>query len=436
MKLSLRGVLIAIAFVMVATPNSRAGRVSDHWTVTFSERFRLVTWDNAITLDESASGSRTFTRSRTRVGATWTHSENVAITLRIANEFRYHLTPPERDFHLNEVFIDHFYLKATPPCCPSISLTAGRQDIILGEGFIVMDGHPLDGSRSIYFNAVRLDWTPEPNHSFTAFASYIEEYDDWIPVFHEVDQRLVEQPETGAGVYYSGLWAKRDIQAYFVRKHRSKNETSPVSSTANTLGGRIMHPFNGTVGLSAVIEAGYQFGQHGDSDRSAFGGYGYIDVEPVWAALRPYLPERISAGLIYLSGDDPKTEDWEGWDPMFARWPKWSESYIYTQVKEGAVAWWTNLISVNSEIQFSLTPNVDLTLTYHHLLAPQSADDSAVFPGGIGRTRGDLVIGKLTYEVDHHWSGHLLCETLNPGDFYFDGADSYAWIRAELMFRY
>jgi len=431
-----RKIIIAILISILASSISLAGKINEHWTVTFTERFRLVSWDNAITLDQTANGSRTFTRSRTQLGAAWRHSQYLSVTLRLANEFRYHLTPPENDFHMDETFIDHLYLKITPPCYESLTLTIGRQDIILGEGFIVLDGHPLDGSRSIYFNAVRLDWSIKPDHRLTAFASYLEEYDDWLPIFHKVDQILIEQPETGIGVYYSGKWMERDIQAYFVHKHRSYTDAVPISSSANTFGGRFMQPFEGAAGLTAVLEAAYQFGEYSDADRSAFGGHGYLQCKPKWEMPRPYLPARFTAGVIYLSGEDPDTEDWEGWDPMFARWPKWSESYLYTQVKEDAVAWWTNLFSINAEIQFLLTPDVDLKLTYHHLMAPQEANGSTAFPGGTGKTRGELLIGKLSYKFDRHWSGHVLWEAFNPGDYYFNDADSYSWIRTELMFRY
>ncbi len=36
-----------------------------------------------------------------------------------------------------------------------------------------------------------------------------------------------------------------------------------------------------------------------------------------------------------MSGDDPSTDDNEGWDPLFSRWPKWSELYIYSLATEG-----------------------------------------------------------------------------------------------------
>jgi len=429
-------ILSAVFMSVVMASVSWAGKLNDQWTILFSERFRLETWDNAITLDETAEGSRTYTRNRTQLGVTWSPSPNTVFGLRLANEFRYYLAPTNVDFHLNEVFIDQLYLKTTMPWYRPLAITVGRQDIMLGEGFMVMDGNPLDGSRSIYFNAVRVDWAVRPDHQVIAFASHQEETDDWLPIIHEQDQALVEQPETGIGVFYNGKWSQRELQAYVVHKKRSDNTAFPINSTATTIGGRIKGPLAGGINLTAVLEAGYQFGSIGDADRRAFGGHGYVQYCPDWGTQRPYLPSLVAAGIVYLSGDDPGTAEWEGWDPMFARWPKWSESYIYTQIREDAVAWWTNLVSCNAEARFLLTPAADLKLIFHHLMAPRSAGISSGFPGGTGTTRGDLFIGKLSYKFDQRWSGHVLGESFTPGDYYFNCADNYVWVRAELMYQY
>ncbi len=431
-----RSFLFAVLMFMAATSSSWAGKLNEHWTLMFSERFRLETWDNAISLDETAKNSYTYTRNRTQLGAAWSPSPSTVIGLRLANEFRYYLAPTDIDFHLNEVIVDQLYLKTNLPWYQPMTFTLGRQNIVLGEGFIVLEGHPLDGSRSIYFNAVRLDWTIHPDHQLIAFASRQEENDDWLPIINKKNQALVEQPETGLCVYYNGKWSQRELQGYFVHKRRSDNTDFPLISIANTIGGRIKQPILRSINLTAVMEAGYQFGRHGDADRRALGGYGYLQYCPGWRTPHPYLPTLLTAGVIYLSGDNPGTENWEGWDPMFARWPKWSESYIYTQIKEDAVAWWTNLFSFNTEVKFLLTSEVNLTLAFHHLIAPRKAETSSDFPGGAGTRRGELFIGKLSYKFDQRWSGHLLCESFDPGDYYFDGADSYVWIRAELMYQY
>ena len=45
------------------------------------------------------------------------------------------------------------------------TLTVGRQDIIMNDGWLVLEGTPLDGSRTIFFDAVRLQGSCRINHS-------------------------------------------------------------------------------------------------------------------------------------------------------------------------------------------------------------------------------------------------------------------------------
>jgi len=428
--------MIAVFLFTVIVSSSDGKELNKHWTVTYDERFRIETWDNAITLDDSAKNSTTYTRTRTRLGTIWSPSPNVTLGLRLTNAFRYYLAPTGRDFSLNEIFVDHLYLKLKILSPLPLTCTIGRQDIMLGEGFIVLDGNPLDGSRSAYFNAVRIDWAIRPNHELIAFACYQEETDDWLPIIHESGQALIERPETGFGLYYRGKWSRRDIQTYLVYLKHDNNKNYTFESNVSTIGGRIVQPVFRSIDLAAVVEAGYQFGENGNNDHRAWGGYAYLRYNPKWKLQYFFLPVNLTAGMIYLSGDNPDTDTREGWDPVFARWPKWSEGYIYTQIKEETVAWWSNLVSFNVEFLFSLTAGANLKLTYHHLIAPYEAGTSSAFPGGDGNSRGELFIGKLSYKFDQSWSGHLLWEYFDPGDFYFDGADSYAWMRAELMYRF
>jgi len=63
-----------------------------------------------------------------------------------------------RDYNPGEVFFDYLHLQWNSAFGLPLTLTVGRQDLMLGEGLVVWDGGPLDGSRSAYFNAVRGDW--------------------------------------------------------------------------------------------------------------------------------------------------------------------------------------------------------------------------------------------------------------------------------------
>jgi len=185
--------------------------------------------------------------------------------------------------------------------------------------------------------------------------------------------------------------------------------------------------------LTAVGEGALEFGSWAGSPMAAWGGYGRLDFAP---GKDFPLPSLLTLGGIYLSGDDPGTARHEGWDAAFSRWPKWSESLIYLQaVETGRPAYWTNLTSLYGEAVFDLASNARLKLTLHALGAPRAA-----LPGGIlsgeGTRRGELFIAKFSFDLTKNVSGHFLWEGFRPGNFYYAGAHSYAWVRFELLFRF
>ncbi len=409
--------------------DSPKGNIHPNVKLSFSERFRLVTWDNAITLADSTGGGSAFTRHRTSVMGQWYPADELELALKLTNEFRYYFVPESRDFSYDELFVDLLYAKIKTDALIPGTLTVGRQNIIFGEGFVVLDGGPLVGSRCIYFNAARFDWQPRENHKLSLFYMYQPVNDDYLPVLKDSVNALIEQPEEGFGAYYEGKHGKVDLQAYYMRKNQ-KAEGTRVATEINMIGSRVQLPLAGD--LSLAVEGTYQFGTHDRADRSAFGGHFHADYNTHWPT---YLPQTLTLGSVYLTGDDPATDDFEGWDPMFARWPKFSESYIYTQVKEnaGRVAYWTNHVDIFGRLTFEPGKDMKLLLDYHHLMAPEHSI-VADFPGGSGRTRGELFVGKLIFRINPRLTGHILWEGFVPGNFYFDGADGYSWTRLEFLF--
>lgn len=421
---------VIFAIMLTATiAYADGGNVHPNVYLGFSERLRMVTWDNAITLDETADGGRSFTRHRTCLTGRWMPCDCYELAAKFTNEFRYYFTPENTDVDFDEIIFDWLYVKWDNIFGYPVSTTIGRQNMMFGEGFVVMDGHPLDGSRSIYFNAARIDWKIRNRHTLTFFYSYMPEVDDYLPIVHDREFQLIEQPEEGFGGYYSGGTGKLDVDGYIIRKNIKSGDSDGPESEINTFGARLSHPLLNR--LSGTIEGAYQFGKYDTADRAAYGGYMHLDFKTGWAY---YLPKTLTLGAVFFSGDDPKTKKYENWDPLFSRWPKWSESYIYTMVKEEGVAYWTNLASLYTGVKFALSDNVSANLDYHHLMAPQAADQSRSFPGGDGKNRGDLFIGKLTYRISKRLTGHFLWESFIPGSFYFAGADNYTWIRSELLF--
>jgi hypothetical protein len=430
-KRLLFGILIWIVVLMCGLSLLKAGesgKSPKKFQLNFSERMRMESWDNAINLNKNAADATAYTRNRTSLSLSWLPLGNLEFSLKLTNEFRNYLTPKTIKFKFHEIFVDQLYVKWADVGRIPLTLTLGRQNITLGEGFVVMDGGPLDGSRSIYFNAVRTDYRFNENHGVTAFFCYQPETDNVLPVINGQDAPMVEQPEQGLGLYYTGAFNKTSVEAYFIRKDIKHTTKQPVESGINTLGARVTLPVVSRLLLTA--EGGYQFGTWGDFDRSALGGYFHLDYK--FAEKIPLL-RRFTFGGIYLSGDDPTTTKMEGWDPLFSRWPKWSEGYIYTLIKEHSVAYWSNLNSLYVLLLLDFTERMNLVLTWHHLGANER--NFATFPGGNGKTRGDLLIGRLDFKINQYFSGHFLWEHFKPGNFYFDGAAGYNWLRFELMYK-
>jgi len=339
----------------------------------------------------------------------WFPTDRFELAFKLPNAFRNYFVPENYHSTSHELFVDQLYAKARLNPSLPLTVTAGRQNMILGEGFVMMDGSPLDGSRSIYFNALRCDYDFAPGRTLTLFYSYQDDEDDALPIVNNQDQHLVEQPEEGFGVYFTGQSDPLDLQVYFIRKNiKKRSGSSYPTSEINCLGARAKYALLSHA--TATIEAAYQIGKLGDWDRRAFGGYGYLDYKTNWPDC---LPQMVTVGGIFLSGDDPDTDDWESWDPLFSRWPKWSESYIYTLIPEEGVAHWQNLASVWSRASFTLSDALIFRLDYHHLMSSQVCSNSSY--RGDGKTRGELLIGKLMYVLNPRLTGHLLWEQLQLG---------------------
>lgn len=394
-----------------------------------SERLRFVSWDNAVTLDESQDGENTFTRHRTSAWVDWKPGSAVSVRVKLTNEFRYYFQP-ERELTIHELFFDNFYVQWRNRRGPRFDLTLGRQNIMLGEGFVVMDGHPLDGSRSIYFNAARLDLLLGTHQRLILFGVAQPRTDDLLPVVNDQEQPLVEQPEQGAGIYYTGSRAGISLDGYLIRKIMESTNASPVSESVTTAGLRLGLPLTGRLSLTA--EGALQRGDREGRDQRGWGGYLHADYT---------IPDRsflksITLGGIALSGDDPATTAYEEWNPLFSRWPKWSESYIYTLIREkgGRVAWWSNFTSVYTSLAFRLCGRADLTATYHRLGAFHDMAYLSSIQMGRGTVRGDLIIVKADFRINRVLNGHVLYETFTPGSFYSGRADRYGWFRVEVNY--
>ncbi len=411
------------------------------FTVGFEERVRSERWNDIIDHDATREDARTQLRFRSRLWADWTVSKHLRIVAGVANENR-KITHPDVAANGREVFVETLYADWRP--APRWSLKVGRQNLMRGEGFVLFDGSALDGSRSAYFNAVDLAWSP--GKSTVEFLAISDPGKDrYLPRLDEADapaevQRLNEWDERALGVYATMReWEGATLEAYGFLKTET-HDSRPVSNPQFqpdrrvwTLGGRGVRDLGR--GWTAMAEAAGQWGSQeplpgtsgGDRPIAAWGGYARLRK----AFETPGKPT-LSLGYIGLSGDDPRTRRIEGWDPLFSRWPKWSELYIYSQVPERGVAYATNLGLWEAEARLAPMKILDLRATWYRLAAFQ-APVAAGPLFGTGTRRGDLWEFRGDLTVNEHWKGHVVYERLSPGDAYTGGAPG-SYLRIEITY--
>lgn len=429
---SFANVLFCVLFLL-GVCNIFAQEKTSKFTFGFSERVRNTTLNNLFDYNSDNDDKSNFFRIRTSVWAGYTFSPNLSATLKLTNENRPYLVDykgRDEDWNLHEIFVDNFFVKAS--FGKSIPMTAiiGRQNIILGEGFIVLDGNPWDGSRAIYHDAIRLTAKKGKNSLEIIGISNTKE-ESLFPMISFLDndekQMMNSTDETALGFYLTNTaLADLQLEGYYFYK---QEDYEPEALTVNTIGGRVSRKMKNN--LAFASEWAFQFGSQGDTDISGFGGYAYGSY-----LLTPKYNTVLKAGVNYLSGDDPATPKKEGWNPIFSRWPKWSELYIYSQaVETGHVAYWTNTVSPYLALNFDFCKWANFSATYYRMSAVQKrtlADGSES-----GLLKGNEIQFLLKVKINKYLTGHFLYDSFSPGDFYASTSqDAGQFIRAELLYQF
>lgn len=417
------------------------------WTAGGDIRIRQVHLDNIPIIADppgvTRGGENHFFRFRTRLWASVDPAENITVKGRVVNEFRHYEEPENGSWDaLDELIVDQLYIDLNNLFDGKVDVRAGRQDLIYGTGKVILEGTPKDGSRTIYHDAVRVRYRPcekttvdilgihnEPENEL-AIHSMDRDLTGWDPAYNDAT-------ESGGGVYIKNKDAVgMPVELYYLYK----NESDWVNRGGAMVDGRNVHTVGARVtpkladAVDANIEAAYQFGEKLDAAETDVEGY-MVD-----ATLNVHLPiledakPCVGAGVYMLSGDDPGTPEDEGWDPLWARWPQYSELYIYAFDADGAGRW-SNV----------LMPHIDLTLMLGGVKVRGMAaymmanEDNGPGPGderGVLLTaRADFTLAKgLLCDKDKLFA-HVTGEYLEPGDYY-NVDDAAHFLRWELSYAF
>ena len=396
------------------------------------ERVRSENWNNLRDYSDASDDATRQWRFRTRLWGRFELGSRADLSLVLNSESR-KVADPETRFRWDEWIVEGLSLGFR--FGPRWSVTAGRQDLMRGEGFVLMDGGPLDGSRTSYFNAIDVKGRLGRTTVEMIGISNPRE-DEYLPVGNDRDRLLVEWDEKAVGAYVTDeTWPGTTLEGYLFRKTEADDPRpadDPQRQPDRALGiagARVVRKLGR--GFSVAAEFAHERGtEDPDVPIRAFGGYAFLrktfEDDPARTTL--------AFGWTGLSGDDPETGTLEGWDPPFSRWPKWSELYIYSQLSEKGIAYWTNLGMWQAEARISPAKPLAMRLTWYRLSAFHPfPGDPAVF--GSGKRRGDMMQVRGDVTLPAGFRGHVLLERLAPGS-YHAGASTAWFFRVEAIWTY
>ena len=149
----------------------------------FDIRFRYDAYDNLPNGNGSRNGQVSIpyadlTRTRSRLWGSMYYGD-YGIYTRIANEFRtYDNYAPSHNYNQfpDQLFVDSLYLDFKN-IFDLVDVRIGRQEMKYGAGRVIADGTPADGSRSAYFDAVKVSLKVTDKTKGDFFGTYTKPVD-------------------------------------------------------------------------------------------------------------------------------------------------------------------------------------------------------------------------------------------------------------------
>jgi hypothetical protein len=406
-------------------------------------RAREIYQKNHRTLNDDSSMSEWhWQRYRTRVWAEATPLENLTFNVRLVNENRHYCqvsgdqSDDIRSWNCDEAIIDKLNVEWKKALGLPMTVKVGRQDIKLGDGWLFLDGTPLDGSRTFFLDAARLtyyldEWNTSADVIFFHQAG---DSDAWLTPINDRDKALLEYDATGGAVWVTNKsLANTEINGYFIYKHENWEDSGDFKGDVYTVGGRVVRTFSEN--LLARGELAGQFGNRDGMDICALGANTRMTY-----ALHDAWDNRFHLEYEYRSGDDDDTQDTdEAFDILFGRYPQFGNLYNgyidrfdaggQSRV-EGRPAASANIHRVGLRYDAKPIKDVRLAMGYHLLFADENNQEFDTQEDR-GCFRGQLFTAVAEHQLTSNITHHVLGEYFCPGDYYADSNNDPA-----VMLRY
>ncbi len=413
--------------------------ITDDW---WYERYRTRWWTKTVLGEDISFNTRLTWEFRT-----WDepHAQNIVATEQFGFQ-KY-----DRNTDLDEALFDWFNFNIRNIGGLPLTATIGRQDMIFGVGWLVLDASPLDGSRTVgMFDAARFtyDWTDASTKIDLAYVNRMAESDKFLEPIDDKNRALTEQDENGAILYLTNTSFKPiQLEGFFIyRNDNPVDNPTELSNLAPMWGAdQDIYTFGaaiaGTSGDHWKYRAEGAF-QTGTTERKALtppfalGDEQDIEAFGVLTNLEYLFKDAhenaTHIGYEYASGDDPDSDDFEQFNLLWGEWPRWSELLIYTYTMETEPSNTTNLHRANIGHRINLSKQWTFTVDYHALWSdrpgnPWRTGANGINVDGSSEFRGSLVTAWARYKFSDQLYGHILGEYFTPGDYYVNpsGDDAY-----------
>ena len=416
----------------------------------FDLRLRYVYANNAMTQDQQTNDHEWhFYRQRARLSAKFKLSENVDFNTRFTWEWRHWDKGPGTSQHtdFDEIVFDNFNLTVRNLFDAPLTGVFGRQDIILGDGWLVLDGTPADGSRTIYFDAAR--FTYKLSEETTADMIFIYQFDDenkWLsPINHRknIKHATNGQDEMGMILYVSNKsFENTTIDGYYIYKEDNKSRSTyretpqaGFDSEIHTFGVRIAKKLDDNWNVRGEIAK--QFGRKDKNQLDALGATTRLTY-----AFNDENKNELFADYEYLSGNKPGTGRDEGFDPLWGEWPQFARGGdlpAYTWQGEGAVGAVSNLHRVGLGHKFSPFEKWTFETSYNLMFADENSmrNITPAKYSNNGGLRGQMLTAYWKYKCCKNLSYHFLVDYFMPGSYYtqkYQNSSIFARFNIEFTF--
>ena len=415
-------------------------------------RLREEIQENNLELNTKGEKDRDYFRLRTLVYGKLDYAKKVDFFVRLGNEMKFfnelwasYRATGDHFYVPDELYVDNLYMTFYNLFGLPVDIRVGRQDIMLGDGFLVAEGTPGDGSRSLFFDALRGTVKFTKNHSLDLIGVSNGNRDKRGVLMwdHIIDKTLLNVCDEQAIIIYghSQIMDSLLVEPYYIYKREEAFGTSATQSTLdlNTFGARAVF----TQGFITVKgELAYQTGGYDSGiSRRGLGGHAEVVAKLDKVKLKP----QIEVGVVNLSGDDRSTTGKnEGWDPLFSRYPVWSDVYVYTLRYETAGAYgsqygyWTNLQIYRANAKLNFDAATYCQIGYAFLRANELSNVTGTYASmfsGNSKDRGHLLQGKVYHSFTKALDAYISADYFFPGDYYTQ-ADNALFLRWQINLKF